>query len=144
MACFFLIRITVTVIVCMTVTLFLLSFVLNSLNYTFLIIHHLSIIKVVFRILFIRYYFSQFGVFKNKQAQTHKASLHHHPQTVNNMLVLTLHIGYFGQYTHPMEPVVHCLQTLPEDPYLSLRIKSIKHSLSLLTMCTWELSALML
>lgn len=46
--------------------------------------------------------------------------------------------------THSMEPIVHCSQTLPKDPYLSLRINSIKHSLSLLTMCTWELSALKL
>lgn len=55
---FFLIRITTVIIICITVVLFLLSFVSNSLNYAFLIIHHIPIIKIVLKILYVRCYFS--------------------------------------------------------------------------------------
>lgn len=70
---------------------------------------------------------------------TQNVLLYHHPQSR-----VGTHFTNILADTHSMEPIVHCLQTLPEDPYLSLRINSIKHSLSLLTMCTWELSALKL
>ena len=136
MICFFLI--TIKLIICMMVTLF----VLDSLNYTFFIIDHLSIIKVAFRILFqfssvqllscvwllatpwtaarraslsifIRCYFSQYFTNVlylkiNGQAQFLYTIIH---KQLITWQCSPPQVGDFGQHSHPTETIVHCLQT---------------------------------